>query len=65
MESLEIDIKEICDAENSLVFDMIGIDTAIANAFRRILLAEVPVMAIEDCCVLQKKSILQDEVLCH
>merc|ERR1719410_3216110 len=45
--------------------DMIGVDTAIANALRRILLAEVPVMAIEDCCVLQNNSILQDEVLCH
>ena len=44
---------------------MMGIDTAIANAFRRILLAEVPVFAIEDCCVYQNNSILQDEVLCH
>ena len=30
-----------------MVFDMIGIDPAIANAFRRILLSEVPTMAIE------------------
>lgn len=27
--------------ENTLEFDMVGIDAAIANAFRRILLAEV------------------------
>lgn len=27
--------------ENELEFDMVGIDAAIANAFRRILLAEV------------------------
>lgn len=27
--------------ENSMEFDMVGIDAAIANAFRRILLAEV------------------------
>lgn len=27
--------------ENALEFDMVGIDAAIANAFRRILLAEV------------------------
>merc|ERR1711868_78423 len=27
-------------------FDMIGIDAAIANALRRILLAEVPTMAV-------------------
>ncbi|RVE74277.1 hypothetical protein OJAV_G00020290 [Oryzias javanicus] len=33
--------------ENNIEFDMVGIDAAIANAFRRILLAEVPTMAIE------------------
>ena len=33
--------------EEEVVFDMIGIDAAIANAFRRILLSEVPTMAIE------------------
>lgn len=27
--------------ENTLEFDMVGIDAAIANAFRRVLLAEV------------------------
>lgn len=27
--------------ENTMEFDMVGIDAAIANAFRRILLAEV------------------------
>ena len=65
IDSLEIEIQEIDVENDSMVFDMIGVDTSIANAFRRILLAEVPVMAIEDCCVLQNNSILQDEVLCH
>ena len=32
--------------ENSLEFDMVGIDAAIANAFRRILLAEVSVRTV-------------------
>jgi len=35
--------------ENTLEFDMIGIDAAIANAFRRILLAEV--MMLLSVCV--------------
>lgn len=34
--------------ENSLEFDMVGIDAAIANAFRRILLAEVLVGMVMD-----------------
>ena len=41
----KIDIKSLDEEE--MVFDMIGIDPAIANAFRRILLSEVPTMAIE------------------
>uniref|UniRef100_A0A5F8GN81 DNA-directed RNA polymerases I and III subunit RPAC1 n=1 Tax=Monodelphis domestica TaxID=13616 RepID=A0A5F8GN81_MONDO len=51
--------------ENSLEFDMIGIDAAIANAFRRILLAEVPTMAVEKVFVYNNTSIVQDEILAH
>lgn len=46
-------------------FDIIGIDVAIANAFRRILIAEVPTMAIEKVFVYNNTSIIQDEVLAH
>ncbi|KAG7214376.1 hypothetical protein INR49_023087 [Caranx melampygus] len=51
--------------ENSMEFDMVGIDAAIANAFRRILLAEVPTMAIEKVFIYNNTSIVQDEVLAH
>merc|ERR1712196_634053 len=44
-EGLRIDIISMDDDE--MVFDMVGIDAPIANASRRILLAEVPTMAIE------------------
>ena len=46
-------------------FDMIGVDSAIANAFRRVLLAEVPTVAIEKVYLYQNTSIVQDEVLSH
>ncbi|GLC33310.1 hypothetical protein PLESTB_000347500 [Pleodorina starrii] len=46
-------------------FDMIGVDPAIANALRRILIAEVPTMAIEHVFVINNTSIIQDEVLAH
>ncbi|GKV44567.1 hypothetical protein SLEP1_g51735 [Rubroshorea leprosula] len=46
-------------------FDMIGIDAAIANAFRRVLIAEVPTMAIEKVLIANNTSIVQDEVLSH
>uniref|UniRef100_A0A668AUU5 DNA-directed RNA polymerases I and III subunit RPAC1 n=1 Tax=Myripristis murdjan TaxID=586833 RepID=A0A668AUU5_9TELE len=51
--------------ENCMEFDMVGIDAAIANAFRRILLAEVPTMAVEKVFIYNNTSIIQDEVLAH
>merc|ERR1712227_33204 len=46
-------------------FDMIGIDAAIANALRRILLAEVPTMAVEKVFIYNNTTVMQDEVLAH
>ncbi|XP_064412679.1 DNA-directed RNA polymerases I and III subunit RPAC1 isoform X1 [Latimeria chalumnae] len=51
--------------EDTLEFDMVGIDAAIANAFRRILLAEVPTMAAEKVFIYNNTSIIQDEILAH
>lgn len=46
-------------------FSLTSVDTSIANAFRRILLAEIPTLAIEDVFINQNTSIIQDEVLAH
>lgn len=46
-------------------FSLIGVDAAIANAFRRILLAEVPTLAIEKVYVQNNTSVIADEVLAH
>ncbi|XP_061692828.1 DNA-directed RNA polymerases I and III subunit RPAC1 isoform X2 [Syngnathoides biaculeatus] len=59
--SFRIDIGQL--TENLMEFDMLRIDAAIANAFRRILLAEVPTMAIEKVFIYNNTSIIQDEVL--
>lgn len=40
VQAFRVDV--IREEEGALEFDMVGIDAAIANAFRRILLAEVP-----------------------
>jgi len=48
-----------------IVFDMVGIEAPLANALRRILLSEVPTMAIERVILFQNTSIIQDEVLAH
>ena len=46
-------------------FSLIHIDASVANAFRRILLAEIPTLAIEHVFVHNNTSIVQDEVLAH
>lgn len=46
-------------------FDMIGIDASLANAFRRILIAEVPTMAIEKVFIADNTSVIADEILSH
>jgi DNA-directed RNA polymerase I and III subunit RPAC1 len=56
---VEIHKSEPLDA----VFSLIGIDASIANAFRRILLSEIPTLAIETVYITNNTSIVQDEVL--
>lgn len=58
-------IKIMSLNDEELVFDMWGIEAPIANAFRRILLSEVPTIAIEKVIVSNNTSIIQDEVLAH
>lgn len=61
----KLKIKILSLTENEIVFDLIGVDASIANALRRILLAEVPTMAIETVYIQTNTSIIQDEVLSH
>ncbi|KAJ5899626.1 DNA-directed RNA polymerase I and III subunit RPAC1 [Penicillium taxi] len=44
-------------------FSLIGLDAAVANAFRRILMAEIPTLAIEYVFIHNNTSVIQDEVL--
>jgi len=60
---IKIDIVKMNKMD--MEFDLIGFNPALANAFRRILLSEVPSMAIEKVHIYQNTSIMQDEVLAH
>jgi len=51
--------------EEELVFDIIGVEPTIVNTLRRIMIAEIPTMAIETVIINQNTSIIPDEVLCH
>jgi len=42
-----------------------GVDVSLMNALRRIMLAEVPSMAIDEVVVIENSSLLHDEILTH
>jgi len=50
---------------DEVVFDIAGVPTALANAARRILLAEVPTMCIETVYIDNNTSVIPDEILAH
>ncbi|XP_065057341.1 DNA-directed RNA polymerases I and III subunit RPAC1-like [Rhopilema esculentum] len=60
---LKVQVIKLSDSE--MEFDLIGVDASIANAFRRIMLSEVPTMAIEKVFIYNNTSIVQDEILAH
>ena len=58
-------IKLLTCTHEEVQFEICGIDAALANTFRRILLAETPTMAFENIYIKNNTSIMQDEVLAH
>ena len=55
----------IQSSDEAIQFEMVGINAAVANALRRILISEVPTVAIETVYLHNNTSIIQDEVLAH
>lgn len=62
-ETFDIQISSLTEREAN--FDLVHVDTSIANAFRRIMISEVPAVAAEYVYFLNNTSVIQDEVLAH
>jgi DNA-directed RNA polymerase subunit D len=60
-----MDIKVLSREQDTLRFVLSDVSPAFANAIRRIILAEVPVMAIDDVMILENNSVMYDEILAH
>mmetsp|Transcript_44688 Transcript_44688/g.100888 ORF Transcript_44688/g.100888 Transcript_44688/m.100888 type:complete len:362 (+) Transcript_44688:109-1194(+) len=58
-------VQVLASNEEEMTFDLTGVDAAVANALRRIMIAEVPTMAIEHVYIEMNSSIIHDEVLAH
>lgn len=63
LKNCDIEIIKLDDEE--IVFDLVGVEPPLANALRRILIAEIPTMAIEKVNMWQNTSIIPDENLAH
>lgn len=55
----------VTETEERMEFDLVGADVSLANALRRIMLAEVPTMAVEHVYMYMNTSVIFDEVLAH
>lgn len=60
-----MDIKLLTKDQDTLRFALSDATPAFANALRRIILSEVPVMAIDDVMILENNSVMYDEILAH
>ena len=60
---MQIEIRKLTPTE--CVFDLSQVEPPLANALRRIMIAEIPTMAIEKITMYQNTSVLPDENLAH
>jgi DNA-directed RNA polymerase subunit D len=58
-------LEVIEKSDRRLVFVVEGITIEMANAIRRIILSEIPVMAIDEVIILKNDSPLYDEIISH
>ena len=59
----KVDVMELKD--DMCKFVLSNTDTSVANALRRVMIAEVPTMAIDLVNIMENSSALQDEFLAH
>lgn len=50
---------------NIMEFDVVGLPSAFVNALRRLLISEVPTMAIENVFIINNSSFIHDEILSY
>eukprot|EP00331_Platyophrya_macrostoma_P013667 CAMPEP_0176414864 /NCGR_PEP_ID=MMETSP0127-20121128/5496_1 /TAXON_ID=938130 /ORGANISM="Platyophrya macrostoma, Strain WH" /LENGTH=333 /DNA_ID=CAMNT_0017794813 /DNA_START=40 /DNA_END=1037 /DNA_ORIENTATION=- len=66
---MKVDVKRMFQhphsAGETLEFELGCVDNSFANALRRVLLAEVPTLAIDSVTIYQNTSVLPDEMISH
>lgn len=60
-----MEIKTLSKSEDKLRFLIKGIDSTVANTLRRVLITEIPILAIQTVTFVKNSSALFDEVVAH
>ena len=63
--SKQVEIEVLEKDEKNMRLLIRGVNVPFMNALRRIVLAEVPCMAVDEVVMLENSSILQDEIITH
>jgi len=63
MKVMSLEVLEKSDTK--LIFVVEGISIEMANAIRRIIISEIPVMAVDEVIILKNDSPLYDEIISH
>jgi DNA-directed RNA polymerase subunit D len=61
----KVEIKVLEKGEDNLRLLIRGVDIPYVNALRRIVISEVPCMAIDEIVMVENSSVLQDEIIAH
>jgi DNA-directed RNA polymerase subunit D len=60
-----VEVEVLEKDEKNLCLLVKGVDVPFMNALRRIIISEVPCMAIDEVVMIENSSILQDEIIAH
>jgi DNA-directed RNA polymerase subunit D len=61
----QVEVKILEKTERDIRLLIRGVDVSYVNALRRVIVSEVPCMAIDDVVILENSSIMQDETIAH
>jgi DNA-directed RNA polymerase subunit D len=65
VEEFKMKIDILKNEGNELVFSIEGVNAAIANTIRRIIIAEVPTLAIDEVTFVKNQTPFYDEIVAH
>src|SRR3989339_53402 len=60
-----MDIKLISKDDNKATLLLLDVNPVVVNTLRRLIMDEVPTLAIEDCEFIKNDSALYDEIIAH